>query len=209
MKKYYLFGLALHVCLLAQAPSAILRGEVNGYNPTDQLFVEVYEQGRRQLVDRVPVLGDGRFEVGGVQAGGHYEVRIVRTNGDKLQSEDVVVNSPSFPIDIRLPVNPAPALASGPVSLCRLQHRVPGRASSEFKKAEMAWSAGRKEESISRLEKVLKMDPGYMEAHNNLGTKLLANGHSARAAGEFRKSIELDPTAAPPTSDQRAYKKGR
>ena len=175
MKRSYLFGFALQVYLLAQAPSTLLRGELNGYNPNDRLFVEVYEQGRRTMVDRVPVLGGGRFEVGGVQAGGHYEVRIVRTNGDKLQSEDVAVNSTSFPIDIR----------------------IPGKASSEFKKAEMAWIAGRKEESIERLEKALKIDPGYMDAHNNLGTKLLANGYTARAMEEFRKSIELDPAAAP------------
>ena len=197
MKRFCLFGLVLNLSLLAQDLTTVLRGEVNGYNPTDQLFVEVYEMGRRTMVERVPLHGDGRFEVGGVHSGGHYEVRVVRQDGEKLQSEDVIVNSPSFPVDIRLPQRSAAPVMAGPVSLYRLKHQVSGKAVTEFRKAEMAWSAGRKDESIERLEKALKLDPGYMEAHNNLGTKLLASGQMGRASEEFRKSIELDPTAAP------------
>ena len=83
------------------------------------------------------------------------------------------------------------------MSIYRLQHQVPGKAINEFKQAEMAWKAGKAGESIARLENVLKLDPGYMEAHNNLGTKLLAGGQRERAALEFRKSIELDPASAP------------
>ena len=70
MKRYYLFSIVLNLSLLAQDTPAVLRGEVTGYNPTDHLFVEVYEMSRRSMVERVPLLGDGRFEVGGVQAGG-------------------------------------------------------------------------------------------------------------------------------------------
>ena len=198
MKSFVIVSLVLNLSLPAQDKSTFLRGEIYGSNPADHLFVEVYEQGRNTMIDRVPVLGDGRFEVGGTQSGGHYEVRVVRQNGEKLQSEDVVVNSLTFPVEIRLaPQFAAKTGESGPVSIYRLQHQVPGRAVSEFIKAEMAWKAGKNAESIERLEKALKLDPGYMEAHNNLGIKLLAGGQRERAAQEFRKSIELDPNAAP------------
>ncbi len=143
-------------------------------------------------------MGDGRLAVSGVRSGGKHEVRVVRQNGEQLQSENVAVNSLSFPIEIRLnPESAAKSGTSGPISIYRLQHRVPAKAISEFKKAEMAWKAGNTSESIGRLENILKLDPGYMEAHNNLGTKLLASGQRERAVQEFRKSIELDPTAAP------------
>ena len=87
MKRHYICAFVLNLSLMAQETSTYLRGEVVGSSPTDHLFVEVYEQNRRMMIDRVPVLGDGRFEVSGAQSGGHYEMRIVRPNGEKLQSE--------------------------------------------------------------------------------------------------------------------------
>ena len=195
MKRYFLLSSFLYMSLSAQEATSYLRGEVNGSNPTDRLFIEVYEQNRHMMIDRVPLSGDGRFEGGGVQNGGHYEVRVVRQNGEKVQSEDVVLSSSGFAVEIQLPRAAAAICSRGPVSLYRLQHQVPGKAKNEFKRAEMAWSAGKSEEAIGRLEKALELDPGYMEAHNNLGTKLLAAGQRERAAQEFRKSIELDPTS--------------
>ena len=199
MKLLYLFVTSVSLSLFAQeASTSFMRGEVNGSNPADHLFVEVYEHSRRMMLDRVPVHGDGRFEVSGVQAGGHYEVRVVRQNGEKVQSEDVILNSPSFPLEIRLAPDLAAAKGSGgPVSLYRLQHQVPAKAMNEFRKAESDWTDGRRTAAIERLEKALRLDPGYMEAHNNLGTKLLASGQAERAALEFRKSIELDTNSAP------------
>ena len=63
---------------MAQETTTFLRGEILGSSPTDHLFVEIYEQSRHTMIDRVPVLGDGRFEVGCAQSGGQYEIRVGR-----------------------------------------------------------------------------------------------------------------------------------
>jgi len=186
------------VSLLAQDPTTFLRGEVTGASPADRLFVEVYEQQRKSMIDRVPIYGDGRFEVTGVHTGEQYELRVVKQNGEKIQSEDITLNSPSMPVNIQLQVRIAVSKPNdGPVSLYRLRHQVPAKAMNEFRKAESDWRSGNYKESIARLEKALTLDPGYMEAHNNLGTKLLASGDVQRASEEFRKSIALDPNSAP------------
>lgn len=198
MQRYWIYGLILSLSLMAQGTPTRLHGEIFGLNPGDNLYVEVYEQGRHVMIDRVPVFSDGRFEVKDAQSEGHYEVRVVGQNGETLHSEYVSVTSRSSPIEIRLPPQAAAKASSGgPVSVYRLQHQVPRKAVNEFKKAELAWKAGKKAESIQHLENALQLDPGFMEAHNNLGAKLLAGGERGRAEQEFRKSIELDPGAAP------------
>ncbi len=196
MKLFVLLALTLNVSLFAQEHPTIMRGEVNGALPGDRLFVEVYELNRRTLVDRVPLLGDGRFEVAGVHSGNQYEVRVVRSGGERVQSEEVFLSASAFPVSIQLPESSVAKHETGAVSMYRLRHQVPAKAMSEFKKAEQAWGAGKKEQSIGLLEHALKLDPGYVEAHNNLGTKYIAAGDMDRAAVEFREAIKLDPNAA-------------
>ena len=100
------------------------------------------------------------------------------------------------------------------MSIYLLQHQVTGKAINEFKQAETAWKAGKAGESIARLENVLKLDPGYMEAHNNLGARsfeprhLPARRHEGSRYGPRGRNARAQGAATRSLRSERALRTG-
>ena len=52
------------------------------------------------------------------------------------------------------------------------------------------------ERALSHWEKAVELDPGYADAHNNIGTYRLHFGEAGKAMDRFRKAVNLYPTGA-------------
>lgn len=89
---------------------------------------------------------------------------------------------------------PPPAVKTAPmgdtVSVRNLQ--LPASAIKEFRRSEKCVGSGDYSCAAHHLEKALKVDPEFVEAHNNLGASYLQLSRYQDAIGEFEAAIALD-----------------
>lgn len=78
------------------------------------------------------------------------------------------------------------------VSVARLLHKTPPKAWSSFYRAAKLFDTGAAAQA-AELERAVSLDPGFPEAHCNLGVTYMVMERTEDAAAEFRKAIELDP----------------
>lgn len=74
--------------------------------------------------------------------------------------------------------------------------RIPPAAAKEFRRAEKAARSGEIRRSIEHLNKAIRIDPGYTEAHNNLAGHHMRLGDYEQAAGLYRTALALDDSHA-------------
>ena len=84
---------------------------------------------------------------------------------------------------------------SGTISVARLQHKVAKHAKKEYDKAEKKLKDGDVNSSLTHLLKAVEIDPEYMEAHNNLGSRYVMLNQFDLALSAFRRALQLDPSA--------------
>lgn len=173
-----------------------IRGEVTG-GPRDQsgLSVELLDVSHHLPPDRVPLSQNGAFEFSRV-AGGSYQIRVVTEAGTVLRQEFYNLNQTGGDIVIALPDVPSEKPADGAVSVARLRHKIPAKAKKAFAAAQKRSEAGDLTGSAEKLREAIALDPDYMEAHNNLGCRMLSLGHTEEAIASFQRAIEID-THAP------------
>jgi thioredoxin-like negative regulator of GroEL len=98
------------------------------------------------------------------------------------------------------PEGSAPAAKSVPmgdtVSVRNLQ--LPSGAIKEFRRSEKCVGSGDFSCAVQHLQKALKADPQFVEAHNNLGASYLQLSRYQDAIGEFEAAIALDEKMAAP-----------
>jgi tetratricopeptide (TPR) repeat protein len=82
------------------------------------------------------------------------------------------------------------------VSAARLRHKFISKAVSAFSRALKLAQSGAWEMGARELEKAVAIDPGFSEAHGNLGVHYFKLGRLEQAAHEFRCAIELDPSTS-------------
>lgn len=89
---------------------------------------------------------------------------------------------------------PTPAVKAAPVgdtvSVRSLQ--LPPGAIKEFRRSEKCVGTGDFSCAAHHLEKALRVDPQFVEAHNNLGASYLQLSRYQDAIGEFKAAIALD-----------------
>jgi len=113
--------------------------------------------------------------------------------GDVIHREYVVLNEMMNHISVRLPEQKAERPASGTVSAQKLQHKVPSKARKEFEKGIEAAHKKDSGAAIEHLTKATEIDPGFMEAYNNLGVQYLRAYEYDSAMTQFQRATELDP----------------
>jgi tetratricopeptide (TPR) repeat protein len=79
------------------------------------------------------------------------------------------------------------------ISIQQLQHKVPKAGAKEFIKGREAFKKGNKEAAKEHLQKAIKIDPEFADAHNDLGVVLENLGEHASSAQQFRKAVQLAP----------------
>jgi tetratricopeptide repeat protein len=98
------------------------------------------------------------------------------------------------------PGGSAPAAKSAPmgdtISVRNLQ--LPAGALKEFRRSEKCVGSGDFPGAVQHLQKALKADPQFVEAHNNLGASYLQLSRYEDAIGEFGAAIALDEKMAAP-----------
>jgi TPR repeat/Tetratricopeptide repeat len=89
---------------------------------------------------------------------------------------------------------PAPAVKATPVgdtvSVRNLQ--TPAGAVKEFRRSEKCVGSGDFSGAVEHLQKALKVDPKFVEAHNNLGASYMQLQRYQDAIAEFEAAIALD-----------------
>ena len=89
------------------------------------------------------------------------------------------------------------AKPAGPVSYYQLRHKIPKKAKKEFTIGARLVLLGESNEAELHFRKAIALDPSYMEAHNNLATRLMATQRFEEGLAELRIAERLDPAAGP------------
>lgn len=84
------------------------------------------------------------------------------------------------------------------ITATELDAAIPPKARKEFDRATDAGRDGKVAEAIAHLRKAIEYFPNYLQAHNDLGTQLLAQNKLEEAEVEFRKGIAIDAKAFNP-----------
>jgi len=79
-----------------------------------------------------------------------------------------------------------------PISLVRLQHKVPKKAQQEFFAAKNAWERGDTSKAALHLEKSVAIDHDFFEAVNNLGVMYLRADRFKDACQMFHRATKID-----------------
>src|SRR5437879_1656794 len=202
--KSYVFCLSLVLVNLAPCAerqsdsheSVTLRGEVEASDVSGSGLVVVLSASH-EVDRRADVRSGGGFEFWDVPSG-QYKLSVTTLNGDTIHHEYVSLNSMTNHISVRLPEQKVQRPASGTVSAAKLRHKVPSKARKEFEKGVEAARKNDSAAAIGHLAKATELDPGYMEAHNNLGVQHLKANAYETALALFQKAVELDPGAREP-----------
>ncbi len=147
----------------------------------------------------------GQFDLGNVESGNYVvEVEADRQHFEPVtQQVQVFAGYPSI-VTVTLKEKaaeskPSPPANAGPtVSAGELEQKVPGKARKEFDAAVRAAAAGRRDESVARLQKAVEIFPDYLMARNDLGAQLMTAGRLEEAEEHLRHAVRLFPKAFHP-----------
>jgi tetratricopeptide (TPR) repeat protein len=159
-------------------------------------MVELQDTSSAHPAMRASVYPNGEFEVRGVREGTYF-LRVVSMRGEMITNQVVSIAGYRNFVSVRLPERTSPERpVQGLISVARLQHEPAKQALKEFKKAAEAAKDGENEKAVGHLQKAIEIDPEYIEAYNNLGTRYVIAGQLEKAVAAFRKGLALDPSAA-------------
>lgn len=168
-----------------------IRGQVSGpdYGP---LMIELYDSDRHNLLERTLAGPSGSFEFHAVVTNA-VEIKVISSTGDVLRTEYVGALQTGLPVIVNLPSMPKQRPGSGFSTPYSLSHKVPGKAQTEYLKAERARSRQDLSKSVQHLRRAVQIDPGFVEAHNNLAVRLVESGTPQDAIPVLQRASELDP----------------
>jgi len=102
-----------------------------------------------------------------------------------------------------------PPVASGPtvtglVSARTLAHKPVKAAAKEFDRGVQAWHKGQTKEALRHLSEAVRLDPGFVQAHGEIGALYAKIGQPELALDCFDRALTLDPNWAVLHSDKAA-----
>jgi len=84
--------------------------------------------------------------------------------------------------------------ALGVVSFGHLRHKPPREAKRSFDRAFEFVRRNQPEQAAKALERSIRGDPGFAEAHGELGVQYARLGRAEEAEAEFKEALRLDPS---------------
>jgi tetratricopeptide (TPR) repeat protein len=185
------FGSSNEQPMGGQVFSTGLQGRVltaEGVEPTHFRLV-IVDPARRNVIAEAYVTPMGFFDFANA-AGGSYELRVINRDGDSVYS--TIISLPqSTPLNIDLRPRKTHA-ARRPVSLTRLQHKVPKKAKLQFEHAARCAREQKLQEAAAALEEAIAIDPQFFEAANNLGALYVKAGLYPKAFEMFHRATTID-----------------
>jgi protein O-GlcNAc transferase len=120
----------------------------------------------------------------------------VRTEmGETLHREVIQIQTLDKRLYVRLHAPKQDRPTSGVVSMNQLLHKPPKDAVKAFEKSVILVEKGDEAGALLMLEKAIELDPGYMQAINNLGVRHLIAGRVDKAIEKFERAIIIDRSA--------------
>lgn len=166
------------------------RIEANASSELQRLRVQIVPLGSRRVLSETNPNHRGAFEI--ESPTGMHEVRVVTLHGSVIHSQAIQLPyAHTLVIDLRQ--GSTLAGTNNPISLVRLQHRVPKKAVKEYEAAHDASAQGDRTRALAHLEKAIQIDPLYFEAINNLGVQLIRLERVEEACRMFERAIAIDP----------------
>ena len=160
----------------------------------DGLYVEIQETGGG-VAQRVPVGTNGEFAIAGLNAGGSYILRVTNAQGDTITEQ--VVYATGGEVQVRLPKLSGSGKPNGTVSLYELEHKVVPRARKEAESADKTLAKTHDMRAyIDCVQKVVEIDPDYLQARRNLAIAYLKTGQNEKALEQFNEVLKRDPHLA-------------
>jgi tetratricopeptide (TPR) repeat protein len=179
------------------ATSQSVRGEIiSTQTIRTPLMAELQDSVHHSAVERALIGANNMFEFHNIEEGS-YEIRIITDQGEILKRENVLIRGMNDTISILIdrPRANSPQVArpgDEQISLARLQHKVPRKARKEYEKAHSRLSAQDRAGSLIHLQNAVAIDPGYVEAYNDLGCRYFELGRNEEALSALRRALELD-----------------
>jgi tetratricopeptide (TPR) repeat protein len=167
--------------------------KVAGARDYTRLRAQITDLGQRDVVAEVAIGPLGSFEFSAAPTG-VYMLRIMNLQGEVVHAQSVTLPYHGvMTVEFGAGEN---APARMPVSLARLQHKVPKKALKAFEKSREAWRAGDMAAAQVEIEKALALDPLYFEAANDLGVIHLKANRFEQAYEMFRRAAAIDESDA-------------
>lgn len=184
------------ISALLPAQDALRRSAIGGLitpvpQDANRYAVEAADPGGRFVAARAGVHFDGSFEFSALESG-TYEFRLTAPGGSVVAR---TLGSVPGHGDVRFELPAAPATVA-PVSLFRLNHRVPGKALKAMRQAVKAAGDGRAGEAVERLDAAIAADPDFVDALHLRGVLALQAKDYDRARACLVHAASLD-TANP------------
>lgn len=177
----------------SSSPSTGLSGRIQAAEGSDlsRLRVQVFASGAPRPIYETNPNHFGSFEISPLPVG-IYEIRLLNWQGTLVYSQTVQMPH-AHTLILNLEQIRKTESDSLPVSLYRLQHKIPKQALKEYIAAHNASSKGEQDRAIAHLQKAIEIDPGYFEARNNLGVQWMRKGNAQNAVLAFEQAIAIDP----------------
>ncbi len=170
-----------------------VRGRIENLSAGSSALVVLRDSSSGRLFDQTPVGSDGAFRLHGAASGSRGYSLEVRDGQRLIHQENVWSPAPVGDITVTLPVPKVQPSSNETVSVARLLHAPPEKASKLFEKAMTLTDL---KESIALLEKAIEEHPDYIEARHNLAVRLGRMRQYDRAVKEFETVLQLDPSSA-------------
>ena len=158
----------------------------------NRLRVQLVLPGGRGIVAESSPSSFGSFELPPAP-NGLYELRIITIHGVLIHTLSVSLPYANT-LEIDLTQGNSNSGTGHPVSLARMQHKIPKQAQKQAAAAQDASRKGKPQEAIAYLEKAIAIDPFYFEAINNLGVQFVRLGEFEQACRLFTRATEIDPS---------------
>ena len=166
-------------------------GQLEGQSSGDysRLRVQLWDAGNHSALSEAHVSPVGSFEFSSAPTG-IFELRVINWQGDTIFSKSVTL---PYSNTMRVKIGSGSfAQARMPVSLTRLQHKVPKKAMNAHRDGREALSKGERETARINFETALRLDPQYFEAANDLGVLYLQDGRFSEAYEMFQRATTID-----------------
>jgi len=179
----------------ASGETNTIRGELScsSCRSYSDLVIEVQDSANHSSVGTFYVNSTGSFEMQGVQPGTY--IVTVRNASGPLSRQMVSINGQSGMLNLAIDDTELQTAKSSDavVSVHRLTHKVPKAARKQFEKA---LAAGDDNGTvITCLKRATEIDPEYVEALNNLGSRYLLTNQFDKSLEVLKQAVAIDPSS--------------
>jgi hypothetical protein len=174
----------------------VAEGRLIGAGIAEGLTIEVSEGSGKTRMPAVPVHADASFRIELPSEERTLEFRVLNRYGEVIQT---ISYWPMRGASLELRLTPRPSVVSSgqnAVSFKRLAFQPSAKMRRAFTQARKLSASGKQTESLAAMQEIVKTEPGWFEAWEELGKLQAILGAHSAAAGSLQQALAIDPNAA-------------